>query len=310
MQESQNTWVIDSSTIEELYPYIDAEAKSLFNTLQRLNDFIGLKKELKYIICLRYAVRLILISRDIIGLTDEHHEDSFWRSRAKTKNAIMTFVYMSTPYGRKNSYFELIKEHRILPNNPYVVYGCRELTSFLELCTTSYLTNLEDIPLASKFLDEICQGKPIVVSNRNFKMTLHPTEEEHTQIQCPAFTSNKKRPPQLNIKVRTTKFDNKKLRSMLMANLVHLMDSDLMHHFVELCIEINSRLNSQGSSYQIIFERNHDCYILNCGFLLDIILEECYLRFNETNYMDNFSALPENVKSKFQRNIYLFAKKY
>jgi len=70
-------------------------------------------------------------------------------------------------------------------------------------------------------------------------MTINPRVEEYAQIQCPSFISDKQRTCQLLVKKQMDKFDNKKLNTMLMANLAHFMYSHIMHNFVELCYEIN-----------------------------------------------------------------------
>lgn len=83
---------------------------------------------------------------------------------------------------------------------------------------------------------------------------------------------------------------------MFLANLAHFMDSDIMHNFVELVIDINMALVETEIDYTLIYERNHDCFILHPAILLDILVEESYLRFMKYDYMQNFD---EDIRKQF-----------
>jgi hypothetical protein len=52
---------------------------------------------------------------------------------------------------------------------------------------------LSGIALIDSFLNALSFDKPIILNNRNFKLTLSLKVETYKQISCPAFTSNIKR---------------------------------------------------------------------------------------------------------------------
>lgn len=96
-------------------------------------------------------------------------------------------------------------------------------------------------------------------------------------------------------------FDNDKLCSMLMANIAHFMDPDIMHIFVQLCETINEFLRDKDIVFQLIYERNHGNFFLNMfDNVLDILIEEAVLRFNEYNSLDSFDFLSEEDKKQFR----------
>ena len=287
----KNQEIINIKQCEKFLEYLSEANKNLIYNFSTLMEFKNLKNILEYLFVLRFAVRLVIIAEQIIKIP--HEKPSLWFDRDLTKNHIMTTLYRSTTYGRKDAYIKLIREKYLLSKQ--ASYVILEFASFLEKCTSFFLTAEANIDFFYAFTDEICT-RPVTITNRNFRVTLNPKITTDEQIPCSSF-SGKKRPPQLVIKKMTSQFDQDRMKTMFLANLAHMLDSDLMHHFTEICLEINFYLNEAKSKYRIIFERNHDCFILNYGPLLSIFVEEAYLRFcsqNNINYVENIS--PEIVK--------------
>lgn len=209
----------------------------------------------------------------------------------------MTKLYVSTSYSRKEKYIGILSGINTIPDHPpFYSNHCLELVSFIDRASTRFLNKQKGIVLIDSFLKALSFDKPIILNNRNFKLTLSPKIETHKQISCPAFTSNIRRPAQLTIKCATNKLNSDKLKNMFLANLAHFMDSDIMHNFVELVNNINVDLVEEEIVYTLIYERNHDCFILHPAFLIDILVEESYLRFMEYDSMQNFD---EDIRKQF-----------
>lgn len=77
---------------------------------------------------------------------------------------------------------------------------------------------------------------------------------------------------------------------MFLANLAPFMHSDIIHNFVKLVNDINEALVVVQAEidYILIYERNHNSFILYPALLLDILVEESYLRFMKYDYLQNF----------------------
>ena len=91
--------------------------------------------------------------------------------------------------------------------------------------------------------------------------------------------------------------DHKKLKSMIGPNIIHSMDSSIVHYLRVLVNKINNTI----PSFQLGLEMNHDCYILTFPILLPILLEDSYLRLAETDYIRYISGLSETDIKSYQR---------
>lgn len=288
-----------SSILNTILDCMDTTTKNMISLIHH-SEIKGYEKEFKFLLCLRFATRITRIGKYEIGIIEDDPK-SIFKTRDLAKNLVMTLVYMSTPYGRRETYMEILNKIKPIPDNPpYYKSYCREFAGFLDRCGTKFLQDMPEIRNIYNFLNDVCALKmPITIKNRNFKLTIRPTIETFSQISCPSYTSNNRRPAQLTMKCRTNAMDYDKFKAMFMANLAHFMDSDLMHHFVELCLEINKRLEQLGYQFRIIFERNHDCFITNCPILMDILLKEVYLRFIQYPYLKHMT-IPDEIKETYQ----------
>src|ERR1700753_1318990 len=284
--------LLDFKKSEFILPYLKIKDIENIKALSRLDDFKDYKQILQYIYCLRYAARLVW-SVDKNICKDPYN--SFLKKRELTKKHVMTTLYMSTAFTRKEAYIKLMKDEFLLSD--VGLNELEEFASFLEKATTKYLEQSIGLNRIADFTNDICTNKEIIIQNRNFTITLQPKITKDFQVSCSSYT--KKRGPQLVVKKITNQIDPVKLKSMFMANLAHSMDSDLMHHFTEICLDLNERLKKQKSAYRFAFERNHDCFILNYPPLLTIFLEEAYLRLSKQDNINNIQYLTPELKSKY-----------
>lgn len=284
--------IIDSC--QDLLIYLPSSYTTLINDFSKLDDFKDNINIIEYLFCLRYATRLRIISETYLGI--QYDKNSLWFSRELTKNHVMTLVYMSTSYGRKQHYISLLKDISISGYSKEKY--CRELAAFLDKTATRFLESLPLLKLIYNFVNDICHDEKIIIKNRNFTITFDPRITKDFQVSCSSFKRDK-RGPQLVIKKLTNKLDSVKLKSMFMANLAHTMDSDLMHHFIELCLNINSTLGKNKCTSRLSFQRNHDCFILNYAPLLSILIEEAYLRLSSQNNIAYINNIPDALIEKF-----------
>lgn len=281
-----NNW----TQCEFLVPYLPFPHLQLIRDFTKFECFKDQEKVLDYIFCLKYALRQIIISEQYII-----KERKDWATRDLTKHHVMTSLYMSTAFGRRESYIKLLQDNYVL--SKYAGNVIKEFASFLEKATSNYLSSIKSLSLLQQFLDTICKNEKIIITNRNFKITFNPLVTTDAQVSCSSLLN--KRAHQLIIKKTTDKFDADRLKSMFMANLAHSMDSDVMHTFTEICLLINNQLKENRISFRLIFERNHDCFILNSGPLLKILLEEAYLKISKQNNINYIVGLDENTKKEF-----------
>jgi len=277
-------------------PYLPSSIIKLIDQLIVMDKFKNHKTILEYIFCLRYSIRLVYIVENSLNITQDL--DSIWFKRELTKKHVMTTLYMSTSYGRKESYLKFLQEHLTLSaNNKFI----NEFASFLEKSTSIYLKTVANLNRIYEFAHEICKDERVFIENKNFTITLQPRITTDFQVSCSSL--RKKRGPQLTIKKVSRQIDPAKLKSMFMANLAHSMDSDLMHHFTIICLDINNTLFECNSNYRFVFERNHDCFILNYPVLLTIILIEAYLRLAQQDNISNIKGLSQEIKTKYTNSI-------
>jgi hypothetical protein len=285
----------DVSICSFLLPFLPVSDTKLMQNLSEMNNFNGLKPILEFVFCLRLAIRIVYIAERIIQIP--HNEPTLWTSKELNKQSVMTRLYGSTSFGRKNTYIKLFSETYMIPQASK--WSLHELASFIDIGNSEFLAKNTNLSTLDDFADEICSDKKIIIKNRNFKITLEPKITHDFQVSCSSFS--KKRASQLVMKKITNVIDERKLRSMFMANLAHSMDSDIMHHFTALCLNINKQLENANSSYRICFERNHDCFILNYAPLLEIIVEEAYLRFCQQDNINNLVGLSNEQISKYTK---------
>jgi hypothetical protein len=171
--------------IDDIFPLIGVKTQELYFTLLNLYEFTQYTRELKLIFCIRYAVRIV-----VIGI-NENNPESLWFSRGLSKHATMTKLYGSTSYSRKEKYMDILNGIAPIPTHPpYYRNRCLELVSFIDRATTRFLNKQKGIALIDSFLNALSFDKPIILNNRNFKLTLSPKMETFKQISCPAFRSN------------------------------------------------------------------------------------------------------------------------
>jgi len=281
---------------EHLLPYLPLSYRNSIDTFANLTLFKNSKKILEYLFCIRYALRLQIIAEKILWLQNIPFEQSLWNDRELTKSHVMTTLYRSTPYGRREAYMTYLQDKYII--NKTELFFVQEFASFLERCTSAFLSQLTNIQKFYDFADELSNDK-VIIKNRNFKITIDPKITRDFQVSCSSYTN--KRGPQLVIKKITNQLNTTKLKTMLLANIAHSLDSDIMHHFVEICLEANKSLKDINSLFRLAWERNHDCFILNYAPLLEIFVEEAYLRFCNQNNMRYIEGISDHMVKKYQK---------
>jgi hypothetical protein len=276
-----------------ILPYLSVSTLNFLDTLKGLDEFREYNKELEYIFCLKYAMYLICVVERILKIPN-----SFWNNRNLTKSHVMTTLYNSTAYGRKEVYIELIKESINMHEIP--IKYVENFAEFIEKCTSNFLNKEIELQTINNFAAELCNNrvKPLIINQRNLNITLDPRITEKFQISCTSYTSQ--RGPQLVIKKITKILDNKKLLSMFLANLAHCLDAEIMHQFSELCITLDKKL-AEEIKYHLTFERNHDCFLLNHGALLEIFIEEAYLRFCKQDNITSIQGLTDEQVKKYTK---------
>lgn len=286
------------------YPFIDKSSVDLFNKLKNLNDFKPYTTKLLMIIIFRFATRITCIVKNILNIQfNLEDSNSFWNWRDIPKNHVMTLIYKSTSYGRKDFGFEVLKKLRPIPDYPNnYKNACKEFLSFIDKTGSAHLGMLSDLNIIDDFLKACSQGKPVSFSNEDFKMTIYPKVEISKQVQCYTYHGKNQRSTQLTVKKLTNEFDIKKFNNMLLANVAHFLDSTIMHHYVKICCNINEILADNDFDFRIIFERNHDCFLNNVSFLLEIIVEEAILRFLEYDFIHNLDFLTNEEKSNLVKS--------
>lgn len=90
--------------------------------------------------------------------------------------------------------------------------------------------------------------------------------------------------------------DHDKLRSTVGPNIIHSMDSSVIHYLRRTVEKINRQ-----SPFKLGVEMNHDCYILTCPALLPILIEEAYHRLIGTEYIKYISHVPTKPESELEK---------
>jgi len=295
MIQSQNI-AFDKNITSLIINYLPGSVQEMLNNLSCLLEFKNNKNELMYLFSLRLAIRLVNIVENHICIShNTNHKDSLWFSRDLTKDHVMTLMYMSTAYGRKNGYIYLIQDKYILGKKN--IHLLKEFSNFLEVTTTSFIKQETSYNLITDFLSKLDFNKKCVIVNKYFTITLDPKKFKDVQISCSSYLN--KRGPQLVIKNYLSELDTHKLNSMFMANLAHSMDSAIMHIFSQKLIQINKELIKNNHNFKLIAETNHDCFTLNYPCLLPILVEEAYLTLINENYIDSIQGLSKEIKDKY-----------
>lgn len=276
--------------IEKLYTFLDDKMKQLF---EELKDIFGTQTYLlKLLFCIRYALRITCVSKARYPFI----EKDIWQSRNLFKKAVMTYFYSSTYWGRFDDYLEYFRTVGLIADLDKARVVLSEFISFLDKFFISYLHSIPQMTLMDKFIDRVMEKhinydkiKPIIISNNNFKIQIEPFKTKTYQIQCPGF--NRKRGHQLSIKRVFPQIDEQKLRTMFGANLIHSMDSTIVHYLIEIVFDINKMLERFEFPHRLIFETNHDCFICNYPLLLSLLVEECYHRLINEHYIRYISNL-------------------
>jgi hypothetical protein len=284
----------DERQILQIFEHLPTAYHKLFFLLKKKLRFENLEDALMSTFCLRFSVRICYISERVLGIS--HDQTSLWHDRELSKDAIMTRLYGSTAYGRKENIIDKLKDKYLMPAE--TKHLLQEFAYFIQKSINTFLIKETNINILDEFADRICGDKEIIIENRNFKITLCPRETIDFQVSCSTFSG--RRGAQLVIKKFSSLIDRRKLRSMFLANFAHSMDADIMHYFCELVIRINEHLKQMAYEFRLVYERNHDCFFTNCPVLLDILVEEAYLLFFAQNNMKNIKDLDPEIVKYFQ----------
>lgn len=291
--------LINNCNYEWLLDYLSLNEKDVLKKLQKLVKFQAkpiYNKILEFLFCIRYALTIIITVDKHLKITDQ--ESSIWSDRDFVKINVMTTLYMSTAYGRRESYSKILRETYLLTKN--ALLELQDFISFLEKSATRFLIKEANTNIFNEFANDICQESitaniPIILINRNLKMTIDPKIVINKQVPCSSFSNV--RAPQLVLKYVTNERDYKKLKSMVLANVAHFHDADIMHKYYEKCLNINDKFNTR---FILIFGANHDCFLSNIPKLLTIILEDSYLSFLSQNNLKTFKNMSETFYEKYK----------
>lgn len=250
-----------------------------------LNDYFLFRKNINVIVdseTLRILVRLkngikLLRCLKWLGL---YNNDAFFNMRALFKDAIMTFLYNATAFGRRDKFIELLTDF-IDHTDKYtkefydIVYTLSTyLESFFSFSIGPRVQDGEILFDISKVLSS--QQKPVVLVNEFFKMTYDPKLQEKHTVATPVF--NGKRGVQLVVRKTTEKFDKDEFDKAFIPNFIHYLDAYIAHSFNEKMIRINIRLAKiTNNTFQIYFSTNHDSFSSSVAPFSKFILEDCYL---------------------------------
>lgn len=276
---------------------LDTKYRKILKRYSEHASFNVFRKELKI---LSMIITLIVINLKI----NLHNPASPWRSLELTKNHVMTLVYMSMSYSCKERYHKMFLKYSLMPSMTIRMF---DIISFFDKGATNYLNIYKYIHLIKTFIQDVCRKDPITRSNLNLSITIEPKKLIKKQIGCPSFNSGNKRPPQLILRL----FDIAKVCFMLMANVAHIMDSALIYTYTLQLCTINQFLSKKDSFFSSItptkeplyylnLERNHDCYLLTNGFLLDISICDCYRWLATQDYLSTMS-MGYSIKRKYTK---------
>jgi hypothetical protein len=170
-------------------------------------EFKKYKQILIYLFCFKICITYSIYHRKILRIS--HNDDnSLWFSRDLTKSHVITSLYNSTSYGRRQLYLE---------------YILIEFVQFIDYVIHFYLITECSLAKIHKFTNEICNDKPIVINNQFFTITLNSLVTDKIQVRRSSITGGNT--SQLVIKKLTNKFNSEKLRFMMfLANLTHSFD--------------------------------------------------------------------------------------
>lgn len=294
LSSNKNKLIIDG--YPEIIDFLSQKEITLIQNFSKLEKFKENTNELKYILCFRYALRQVIIVTQILQISDKN--PSLWFTKNLAKNHIMTTIYKSTSYSRATQYLKLITDYCNVKNKDLIL--AKEFANFLEKSTATYLATMPIIQRIFDFVAEICKNKPLIMNTEHFEITMTPHITQNIQVSCTSHKPNK-RGPQLVIKKITEIFDQKRLNSMVPANIAHVLDADIVHRFTQIIRAINKIFeNDKDLNYRLIFERNHDCFIFNYPPLLKPLIEEAYLQSFKQNHMANIEGVTPEILQKYQ----------
>lgn len=256
---------------------MNAPLTDLYKNLVKLEAFESRKDNLNALLMLRGVVRLCYIAREMYHI-DAHNDSSLLRTRNLFKDLIMTTVYMSTAYGRKQAFRDIYEETATVPIPVKRGQEARfaELIRFFDHCGCEYLATVPDVAWIRKYVDDLVKVAKdknvtdVTLTTQHVTVTLTPPIT--VQFQVSTATVNKKRGPQLMVTQNKRGPDGqiilnyKKLRSMLMANVAHAIDANIMLNCISLVSSINETLrrksNKKNIPFQLVLKINHDCFII------------------------------------------------
>ena len=258
------------------------------------------KQDVQYLFIIRNIVRTThcLMKHSLI-LNEE-----FFSLRSLFKEAVMTFFYNATSFGRKDSFIALL--FKFLPDlnkrNESHYKDVSFIASYLDkFFSYSVMVIMKDGNLLFKISDILsARKKPLIVKNSLFTIIHNPKKQESIVKQTSNF--NGKRGVQLTLRRTLNEFDSEAFDRSFIPNFIHGADAWIAHTVVLFHIDLNNILKKKSNiAFRASCQLNHDNFMSNLGPFLKPVLKDCYLQLY---HADPITWLLKQLDPEEQQKIY------
>ena len=286
--------------IEDLCKHLQKTVKSIPETLDEFYKDIATKNDDKLLLLVeaidkdlaKYYKYLIVLREDLLieNMLKKHEWlSSILADRTLFKLALMTSVYNATKYGRRGNFYDFL--HDKIQTQVLSRKEKKFLVQFFEKTFNQFMRKKmpENTLMFALGAHLAKKGKPIVIRNKFFKITIAPYKTKDVSLQTVSIKY--KRGQQITLHIPIKEIDIIELIKCLPANFIHSMDALIIH----LLRERLGPLLDFGINYST----NHDSYFGNIPLYLKHLVKDCYSELYNMNYITTLEALTEEEAESF-----------
>jgi hypothetical protein len=227
------------------------------------------------------------------------YNNGLYNNRALFKDAVMTYFYKATPYGRKNKFMKILEQIMYQNDDNDSGYQ-KDIVTIADLLEKFFEREGHKIMEGANIMFAICailkkRNKPVIIHNEFFKIVYDPKMEDTITIETQMKKG--KRGRQLNIKILTNDTDPDAFEKGFIANFIHSLDSVIAHKFLLFLIMLNKK--ALLDNIYIFNMTNHDNFYSSLIPFTQFIIEDQYLDLMKNTLIEMiFENLDDDTKEQ------------
>lgn len=226
-----------------------------------------------------------------------------FNNRELFKNAVMTYFYNSTSFGRKDDFMDFLRdeaEDNIILN----AIGKQHLSNITVILDNFFLAYIKEVIPDSVSMFKLSEAlsknknKEIIIKNKFFAIAFGPHKTDAMVIQTNRFKG--KRGAQLTMRYPRDEIDGALIRQRFSPNLIHSMDAYIVHAFMSRILSMNEEFKKHKFTFELCCYTNHDTFGMWMKPYLKLLIEDCYHELIEANYITCLTNLDPDVEAEIK----------